>query len=124
MRPWGQKVRTAFARGVAAEEAACVALAADGWIIHARRLRTAAGEVDIVAEKSGLLSVVEVKARPTLMQAAACLTRRQQSRLLAACEIILAEHPDWGVNGVRLDLMLVSEAGEVRRIADAFRLGD
>ena len=124
MPPWRQKPDRAYAVGLAAEEAACAALAADGWIIHARRLRTAAGEVDIVAEKSGLLSLVEVKARPTLAQAAVCLTHRQQVRLLAACEIIVAEHPDWGMNGVRLDVMLVDQAGVVRRIIDAFRLGD
>ena len=77
-----------------------------------------------MAEKDGLLSLVEVKCRATLAVAATCLTPRQQGRLLSACDIILAEHPDWGVNGVRLDLLLVDPAGRARRITDAFRLGD
>ncbi|HEX3576879.1 MAG TPA: YraN family protein [Rhodopila sp.] len=115
--------RTAYSDGLAAEETACAALAADGWTIHARRLRTAAGEVDAVAEKAGILSIVEVKSRPSLAQAAAALTLRQQMRLLGACEIILAQHPDWGVNGVRFDVLVVDPAGRVRRIADAFRPG-
>ena len=93
----------------------------DGWRILARRLRTAAGEVDLVAEKEGLLAIVEVKARPSLAGAAAALSERQQARLFAATEIILAEHPDWGANGVRFDLMVVDGMGVVRRIADAFR---
>ncbi|MGD0103942.1 MAG: YraN family protein [Rhodopila sp.] len=116
--------RAAYARGVAAEDAACAALVADGWTICARRLRTKAGEVDAVAEKAGLLSFVEVKSRPTLAEAAGALTARQQSRLVAACEIILGEHPEWGANGVRFDILVVDPAGRVRRIADAFRLGD
>jgi putative endonuclease len=116
--------RTAHAAGLAAEETACAALIADGWTIRARRLRTKAGEVDAVAEKDGLLSIIEVKFRPTLAEAAIALTNRQQSRLVAACDIILGQHPDWGLNGVRFDVLVVDLAGKVRRIADAFRLGD
>ncbi|MDR3533591.1 MAG: YraN family protein [Rhodopila sp.] len=119
-----QRGQAAYARGLAAEDAACAALTADGWTIHARRLRTKAGEVDAVAEKAGILSIIEVKCRPTLAEAAVALTVRQQSRLLGACEIILGEHPDWGTNGVRFDVLVVDPAGQVRRIADAFRLGD
>lgn len=119
-----QRGRAAYASGMAAEDAACAALIADGWTIHGRRLRTKAGEVDAVAEKAGILSIIEVKSRPTLAEAAAALTARQQLRLIAACEIILSEHPDWGVNGVRFDVLVVDTAGTVRRIADAFRGGD
>jgi len=119
-----QRDRTAYARGIAAENSVCAALTADGWTILARRLRTKAGEVDAVAERAGILSIIEVKSRPTLGEAAAALTVRQQSRLVAACEIILGEHPDWGVNGVRFDVLVVDPTGRIRRIADAFRLGD
>jgi putative endonuclease len=119
-----QRGQAAYARGIAAEDIACAALVSDGWTIHARRLRTPAGEVDAVVEKAGILSIVEVKSRPSLAEAAVALTARQQTRLLDACEIILAQHPDWGVQGVRFDVLVVNPAGQVRRIADAFRLGD
>jgi putative endonuclease len=108
-------------RGRSAEAAALAALERDGWSILARRLRTQAGEIDIVAERDGLLAVIEVKARASLSDAAAALSMRQQERLVAATEIILAMHPLWGVEGVRFDLLLVDAAGVVRRIADAFR---
>ena len=107
-----------------AEAAASAALERDGWVVLARRLRTEAGEVDLLAQRGGVLAVVEVKARPTLADAAAAVTPRQRTRLLAAAEIILAEHPDWGMSGVRFDVVVVDAAGRVRRIADAFRLGD
>jgi len=124
MVPLSRPGRTAYATGIAAEDLACAALVADGWAIHARRLRTRAGEVDVVAEKAGILAIIEVKRRPFLADAAAAMTVRQQSRLLGACDIILADHPDWGVNGVRFDVLLVDRAGQVRRITDAFRGGD
>jgi putative endonuclease len=104
-----------------AEDAVQLTLERDGWSILARRLRTSAGEIDIVAEKEGLLAIVEVKARARLADAAASLSVRQQARLVSATEIVLSDHPDWGINGVRFDLLLVDAAGVVRRIADAFR---
>jgi putative endonuclease len=108
-------------RGHQAEDAAMRAIERDGWSILARRLRTPAGEIDLVAEKEGFLAIIEVKARPRLSDAAAALSGRQQARLIAAAEIILAAHPDWGAEGVRFDLLLVDASGVVRRIADAFR---
>jgi len=114
--------RRAGRRGIAAEAAAAAALERDGWRILARRLRTAAGEIDIVAEKAGLLAIVEVKARPLLADAAQALSPKQQRRLLAAAETLLAEHPDWGPEGIRFDVMVVDQAGHVRRITDAFRI--
>ncbi len=116
------KGRQAYALGVDAEATACAALAADGWTILGQRLRTAAGEVDAVAEKDGLLAIIEVKARPSLSDAAWALNPRQQARLLAATEILLAANPTWGQAGVRFDVLLVDATGAVRRIADAFRL--
>ena len=109
------------AGGLAAETIAARVLEAEGWAILARRLRTAAGEVDLVAEREGLLAIVEVKRRASLAEAAFALSARQRARLLAAAEIILAEHPGWGREGVRFDLLLVDGQGAVRRIADAFR---
>lgn len=113
--------RAAQARGITAEQAACTALERDGWAVLARRLRTAAGEIDVVAERDGLLAFIEVKARADLLTAAAALGPRQRARLLAAGEIALAENPGWGRAGVRFDVLLVDGAGRVRRVADAFR---
>lgn len=111
----------AHAGGIDAEALACAALAREGWTVLARRVRTAAGEVDAIAERDGLIAFIEVKRRPTLASAAWALTPRQRARLTAAAEILLAEHPDWGRGGVRFDVLVVDAKGAVRRIADAFR---
>ena len=116
-----ERGRAAHRRGHVAEAAAQAALERDGWSILGARMRTAAGEIDLVAEKDGLLAIVEVKARPRLVEAAFSLPARQQARLVAAADILLAEHPAWGTNGVRFDLLVVDARGTVRRIKDAFR---
>jgi putative endonuclease len=112
----------AQAGGMDAETLACAALAAEGWSIRARRARTKAGEVDVAAERDGLLAFVEVKRRRTLAEAAAAVGPRQRRRLLAAADILLAANPAWGAAGVRFDVIVVDDAGRVRRITDAFRL--
>jgi putative endonuclease len=112
------------ARGTAAEDRCAAALIAEGWRVLARRARTQAGELDLVAERDGLLAFIEVKARGTLAGAALALRPRQRQRLLAGAEAWLAINPGHGAAGIRFDVMLVDPAGQVRRVVDAFRLGD
>jgi putative endonuclease len=119
--PRAERGARAERAGRAAEDAACAALLAEGWTLLARRLRTEAGEIDLIAEREGMLAFIEVKSRASLAEAAFSLTPRQRLRLLAAAEIVLAERPGWGRAGVRFDVILVDPAGRLRRISDAFR---
>jgi putative endonuclease len=43
-------------------------------------------------------------------------------RLLAAAEILLAENPGWGAEGIRFDVILVDPNQRIRRVKDAIRL--
>jgi putative endonuclease len=113
---------TNAATGLAAEDAAAAALQADGFTILGRRLRTKAGEIDLVAARDSLLVFVEVKQRRTLAAAAHALTARQQARLQAAAEILLAEHPHWPTAAIRFDVLLLDPHGRIRRVTDALRL--
>lgn len=114
----------AEARGRTAELRVAERLQADGWAVLDHRARTPAGEIDLVVERDGLLAFVEVKARATLVDAAFALGARQRRRLTAAAEIWLAEHPGHGEAGIRFDVLLTDAQGGMRRVADAFRLGD
>jgi putative endonuclease len=114
----------AEARGRFAEAKVATRLAEDGWQVLDQRARTAAGEIDLIAEREGLLAFIEVKARASLADAAYSLGRRQRQRLMAAAEIWLAGHPAHGAAGIRFDVLLLDAEGRMRRIADAFRLGD
>ena len=51
------------ALGAAGEEAAARALVKEGWTLLDRNARTRSGEIDIVAERRGVLGFIEVKAR-------------------------------------------------------------
>ena len=116
--------RRAEASGRDAEDMAAAALLRDGWAVLARRARTPAGEIDLVAERDGLLAFVEVKARPSLTEAVFALGARQRARLLAAAECWLGANPGHGAAGMRFDVVIVAADGTARRIADAFRMGD
>lgn len=78
----------------------------------------------MVAEKAGMLAFIEVKARPSFREAAFALQPRQRARMVAAAESWLAENAGHGAAGMRFDVLLVAADGAVRRIADAFRVGD
>ncbi len=110
-------------QGVQGESKVAAALGQSGWTIHGQRVRTAAGEVDIVAERDGILTLVEVKTGPDLATAAYALSPRQQQRLLLAGAILQGQHPDWGRDGMRFDAWLVDRLGRLRHIPDAFRDG-
>ncbi len=119
-----QRGSRAAATGSGAEAIAAGLLIAEGWAVLARRARTPAGEIDVIAERDGLLAFVEVKARPSLSEAAHALGPRQRARLIAGAEAWLAANPGHGAAGMRFDVVLVAADGTARRIADAFRIGD
>ncbi len=119
-----QRGRRADVTGTGAEDIAAGLLIAQGWAVLARRARTPAGEIDLIAEREGLLVFVEVKARPSLAEAAHALGPRQRARLLAGAEAWLAANPGHGEAGMRFDVILIAADGSARRVADAFRIGD
>ena len=41
---------------------------------------------------------------------------------MGAAEIVLGEHPEWGREGVRFDVIVIDAADALRRVCDAFRL--
>jgi putative endonuclease len=116
--------RRAYVAGQGAEALAAQALTAEGWALLGQRIRTEAGEIDLIAEREGLLAFIEVKARPSLAEAAFALGPRQRARLVAAADAWLAANPGHGAAGMRFDVMLVAADGTIRRIADAFRADD
>ena len=95
--------RRAHTAGQDAEALAAAALTAEGWLILGQRVRTEAGEIDLIAEREGLLAFIEVKARPSFAEAAYALGPRQRARLVAAAEAWLAANPGHGAAGMRFD---------------------
>lgn len=109
-----------FRVGISAESRAAAYLIAKGFRILARRWKSPAGEIDIVARRRHLLIFVEVKARNTLDAAAESLLVRQQRRIAAAAEIWLAAYPDPAIRDFRFDAVLVAPGKMPRHITGAF----
>ena len=123
LRPGANEQRqVAFRLGLSAESRAAAYLIAKGFRILARRWRSPAGEIDIVARRRRLLVFVEVKARATLDDAAESVSPHQKRRICAAAEAWLAAHPDDSVQDMRFDAMLVAPGRIPRHITGAFEV--
>ena len=94
-------------RGRRAELFAAIALQLKGYRIRARRFKTKAGEVDLIAQKGDLIVLVEVKARPTLMQAHEAISHTSGNRIAAAGDIWLSQQRGAARLSIRHDLIAV-----------------
>ncbi|MDI4656581.1 YraN family protein [Xanthobacter autotrophicus] len=112
--------RAAHARGLAAEERAATLLGAHGFEIVARRVRTKAGEIDLIARQGDLLVFCEVKLRADLSDAAFSLLPRQRRRIAAAAEAFLADHPELSRLNMRFDAVLLARSGAAEHLPGAF----
>jgi|SRR5689334_6221495 putative endonuclease len=112
--------QAAFRVGISAESRAAAFLIAKGFRILARRWRSPLGEIDIVARRRHLLVFAEVKARPTIDEAAESVNERQRRRIAAAAEVWLAANPDENVRDIRFDAILVAPGKIPRHIQAAF----
>ena len=110
----------AFRLGLSAESRAAMFLIAKGYRIAARRWKTPFGEIDIVARRRRDLIFAEVKARSQLDEAAEAVTERSKSRIVAAAEYWLAQHPDDAQCYIRFDVILVAPGKVPRHIVNAF----
>jgi putative endonuclease len=110
----------AFRTGVSAEGRAAALLMAKGYRILARRYRTSYGEIDIVARRRNLVAFIEVKARPSLDDAAYAVTPRQQARIIDAAQAWLMAHPEHAEFELRFDAMLIAPRRLPRHLLAAF----
>jgi putative endonuclease len=99
------KRQAAEAKGRVAEAFVAQHWQSHGFNILAQRMRTKAGEIDLIVADSSTLIFVEVKSRKSFVQAA---------------NAVLADHEDWGRPNIRFDIALVCN-GAVEHIHDAIR---
>jgi len=116
------------ARGAAArlsgrrgEVLAAVLLMLKGYRILGFRLKTPQGEIDILALRGGVLAVVEVKRRTSLLAALEAVTVDQRERLRRAGANLAARRPRLKGAAVRLDLVALAPGRLPVHIPDAWR---
>jgi putative endonuclease len=106
-------------RGRHGEALAALLLRCKGYRILGRRVRTRAGEIDLVAKSpSGVVCFVEVKTRPQDGLAAEAVSSRQRARIVRAAEFYLAGRKT--AKGVRFDVVTVVPGRLPRHLRDAW----
>lgn len=84
------KRQKAYKRGHLAEQLAAIFLMLKGYTIVARRYKTQAGEIDLIAKKKNVTIFCEVKARKTTEAALLSLSSKQKIRIRNAAEYYMA----------------------------------
>ncbi|MFN3546015.1 MAG: YraN family protein [Mesorhizobium sp.] len=97
----------AYRKGHRGEWLAALALMLKGYRIVARRHRTKLGEIDLIARRGDLVAIVEVKARPSLIQAMDAVGFEAQRRIEGAADLWLSRQRDASRLSVRFDIVAV-----------------
>lgn len=106
---WRQaKGGTAFKSGHAAEWIAALWLILRGYRVLGFRLKSRAGEIDLLACRGPVLAVVEVKRRATMEAALLALKPTQYDRLVAAGEAIRRNRPGLQRLELRIDMVALA----------------
>ena len=108
------------AAGHAAEAAVARWYERDGRLVAARRWRSEAGEIDLIARDGAEVIFIEVKQSRSHAEAAEHLTPRQMARICASASVFLAGEPAGQDTAVRFDVALVDGAGRIEIIENAF----
>jgi putative endonuclease len=109
-------------RGRQAERLCAWWLRLKGWSILDRRVRTPAGEIDLIARRGSIVAFIEVKARRNDESLDLAIDERRLSRVAAAAEslarIYLAPGDD-----MRIDVMLLAPGRPPRHLANVWHGG-
>jgi putative endonuclease len=112
--------RAAETRGRSSETLAAWLLRLKLYRILARRVRTHAGEIDLVARSpGGVLCFIEVKARRDARTALESVAPRQRARIERAAFLFVAGKPNLVRRGMRFDIVTVTPFP--RHLKDAWR---
>ncbi len=106
--------------GRRAEVIAALWLMAKGYRILGFRLATPLGEIDLLAQRRGVLAVIEVKSRTSLEAALEAVTYEQRARLRRAGAHIAASRAGLRDATVRLDLMALAPGHRPRHVLNAW----
>lgn len=104
------------ALGAAGEAAAARWLIRRGWLVLATGWRGGGGEIDIVAERRGIVAACEVKTRTTVDPHSPPIGPGQRRRLARAALAWVDRHPRYARHVIRPDLIIVTPHGPVWRI--------
>lgn len=111
--------QAAEASGRRGERIAAWWLRLKGWRILGTRVRTPAGEVDLVARRGNLIAFVEVKTRKTAAELDFAIDQRRLARVAAAAEVLMPRFAQPG-DDIRVDVILLAPGTPPRHIENAW----
>jgi putative endonuclease len=111
--------RKAERSGRIGETAAAWWLRLKGWRILDRRVKTGAGEVDLVARRGHLVAFVEVKRRRTGAELDYAIDEYRLRRVAAAAEFLAPRYLEAG-DDMRIDVILIAPGRALRHIENAW----
>jgi putative endonuclease len=112
-------------KGARGETKASQYLSGRGYAVIARNFRSRTGEIDIIAQKDGVLAFIEVKTWGTLTEADLeySIGRTKRRRIAETARLFMARRPEFAGMRTRFDVVFCrggdSDAG-VRHIENAF----
>ncbi len=111
--------RAAEAAGRRGERLAAWWLKQRGWEVLGERVRTPAGEVDLVARRAGIVAFVEVKMRKTAADLDFAIDEHRLARVAAAAELLMPTYATAGED-IRVDVLLLAPGVAPRHIENAW----
>ena len=95
-------------------------LRAKGWQILDQRVKTRAGEIDLVAKRGGVIAFIEVKWRSKRADLDHAIDEYRLSRVAAAVEAVAHRYAEGGED-IRIDVILLAPGSFPRHIANAWQ---
>ena len=103
-----------------AEARAGLWLRAKGWRILDTRVKTPAGEIDLVAKRGATIAFVEVKWRTRRDDLDLAIDERRLARVAAAAEAVAHRYATQSED-IRIDVILLAPGAFPRHIANAWQ---
>ena len=114
------KRQVAERNGRDGEARAAFWLRAKGWHILDQRVKTKAGEIDLVAKRGNIVAFIEVKWRSKRAELDNAIDERRLARVAAATESIAHRYATDGED-IRVDVILLAPGAFPRHIANAWQ---
>jgi len=106
-------------RGRQGERIAAWWLRLKGWSILDRRVRTRAGEIDLVARRGALVAFIEVKARRSEAELDLAIDERRLARVAKAAENVAHRYMKAG-DDMQIDVILLAPRRPPRHLSNVY----
>lgn len=106
-------------RGREAEAQAAMWLTQQGWRIVAERVKTKAGEIDLIAKRPGLVAFAKVKWRARAASLGDAIDERRLTRIAKAAEVVAHEYATNGQD-IRIHVILLAPGSKPTHIENGW----